>query len=77
MGVDLVTVRAETGTGSVGLVGGVGFNSVISFVYFSFDTTRNKCQFSPSLRSEGTTTAFDTSSSRSCLILLCENFSPS
>ena len=76
-GLVLVAVRAETGTGSVGLTGADGFNSVVAFDYLTSDTTRNKCSFSLSPRSEGTNPAFDTSLSRSSLILVYVCFSPS
>ena len=77
MGLALVDVRDETGTGSVGLVGDVGFNSVVASVYLSSNTISNKCPVSISPSSEERATAFDTNSSRSSFILLYEGFSPS
>ena len=49
---------------------------MIVSVYSFSDTTRNKCLFSLSSRSEGTVTIFDPSLSPSSLILVYEGFSP-
>ena len=60
----------ETGTNSVGLVGAVDLNCAVAVLYSFSNTTRNKCPFNPSPKSEGTATAFGISSSLSSLILV-------